>query len=60
MPSSEIVNLQCEIIKTQSQIIDELYAQLSMQLAPEDLGALPLDAIQRVADINKKITEGCL
>lgn len=60
MPSSEIVNLQCEIIKTQSQIIDELYAQLSMQLAPEDLGALPLDAIQRVADINKKITEECL
>ena len=60
MPSSEIVNLQCEIIKTQSQIIDELYAQLSMKLAPEDLGALPLDAMQKVADMSTKITEGCL
>ena len=60
MPSSEIVNLQCEIIKTQSRIIDELYAQLSMQLAPEDLGALPLDAMKKVADMNTKITEECL
>lgn len=60
MQSSEIVNLQCEIIKTQSKIIDELYAQLSMQLAPEDLGALPLDAMKKVADMNTKITEECL
>lgn len=57
MRAGEIINLQCEIIKTQSQIIDELYAQLSMQLAPEDLGALPLGDIKRVADMNKKITE---
>lgn len=55
MRVGEIIDLQCEIIKTQSQIIDGLYAQLSMQLAPEDLGALPLDAIQRVADMNKRI-----
>lgn len=55
MRVGEIIDLQCEIIKTQSQIIDKLYAQLSMQLAPEDLGALPLDAIQRVADMNKRI-----
>lgn len=60
MQSSEIIDLQCEIIKTQSQIIDELYAQLSMQLTPEDLGALPLDAMQKVADMNTKITEECL
>lgn len=60
MPSSEIIDLQCEIIKTQSQIIDELYAQLSMQLAPEDLRELPLDAMQKVADMNTKITEECL
>lgn len=57
MRVGEIIDLQCEIIKTQSQIIDKLYAQLSMQLAPEDLGALPLDAMQKVADMNKKITE---
>lgn len=60
MRVGKIIDLQCEIIKTQSQIIDELYAQLSMQLAPEDLRALPLDAMQKVADMNTKITEGCL
>lgn len=60
MRVGKIIDLQCEIIKTQSQIIDELYAQLGMQLAPEDLGALPLDAMQKVADMNTKITEGCL
>lgn len=60
MRVGEIIDLQCEIIKTQSQIIDELYAQLSMQLAPKDLGALPLDAMQKVADMNTKITEECL
>ena len=59
MRVGEIIDLQCEIIKTQSQIIDELYAQLSMQLAPEDLGALPLDAMQKAADMNTKITEEC-
>ena len=56
----ELIDNLCEIIKTQSQIIDELYAQLSMQLAPEDLGALPIDAMQKVADMSTKITEGCL
>ena len=56
----ELVDNLCEIIKTQSDIIDELYAQLSMQLAPEDLGALPLDAMQKVANMTTKITEGCL
>lgn len=60
MRVGKIIDLQCEIIKTQSQIIDELYAQLSMQLAPEDLGALPLDTMQKVADMNTKIMEGCL
>ena len=60
MRVGEIIDIQCEIIKTQSQIIDELYAQLSMQLAPEDLGALPIDAMQKVAGMNTKITEGCL
>ena len=60
MKVGKIIDLQCEIIKTQSQIIDELYAQLSMQLAPEDLGALPLDTMQKVADMNTKITEECL
>nr|DAG33773.1 MAG TPA: hypothetical protein [Caudoviricetes sp.] len=60
MRVGKLIGLQCEIIKTQSQIIDELYAQLSMQLAPEDLGALPLDAMQKVADMNTKITEECL
>ena len=59
MRVGKIIDLQCEIIKTQSQIIDELYAQLSMQLAPEDLGALPLDAMQKVAEMNTKITEEC-
>ena len=56
----ELVDNLCEIIKTQSDIIDELYAKLSMHLAPEDLGALPLDDMKRVADMSKKITEGCL
>lgn len=56
----ELVDNLCEIIKTQSDIIDELYAQLSMQLAPEDLGTLPLDAMQKVANMTTKITEGCL
>ena len=60
MRVGKLIDLQCEIIKTQSQIIDELYAQLSMQLAPEDLGALPIDAMQKVADMSTKITEGCL
>lgn len=60
MRMGKLIDLQCEIIKTQSQIIDELYAQLSMQLAPEGLGALPLDAMQKVADMNTKITEECL
>lgn len=60
MRVGKIIDFQCEIIKTQSQIIDELYAQLSMQLAPEDLGALPLHTMQKVADMNTKITEGCL
>ncbi len=60
MRAGKLIDLQCEIIKTQSQIIDELYAQLSMQLAPEDLGALPLDAMQKVANMNMKITEDCL
>ena len=60
MRVGKIIDLQCEIIKTQSQINDDLYAQLSMQLAPEDLGALPLDAMQKVADMSTKITEGCL
>lgn len=55
MRIAEMVDLQCEIIKTQSQIIDELYAQLSMHLAPEDLGALPLDDMKRVADMSMKI-----
>lgn len=57
MRMGEIIDLQCEIIKTQSQIIDELYAQLSMHLAPEDLGALPLSDINRVAKMSKRITE---
>lgn len=60
MKVGELIDIQCEIIKTQSQIIDKLYAQLSMQLAPEDLGALPLDTMQKVADMNTKITEECL
>ena len=60
MRVGKIIDLQCEIIKTQSQIIDELYAQLSMQLAPKDLGALPLDAMQKAANMTTKITEGCL
>lgn len=60
MRVGKIIDLQCEIIKTQSQIIDELYAQLSMHLAPEDLEALPIDAMQKVADMNTKITEECL
>lgn len=55
MRAGELIDLQCKIIKTQSQIIDELYAQLSMHLAPEDLGVLPLSDIKRVADMNKRI-----
>lgn len=58
MQSSEIVNLQCEIIKTQSQIIDELYAQLSMQIAPDELKELPLAEMKRAADLRKHIEEG--
>ena len=57
MRVGKIIDLQCEIIKTQSRIIDELYAQLSMQLAPKDLGALPLDAMQKVADLRKEVED---
>lgn len=57
MKIAELIALQCEIIETQSKIIDGLYAQLSMHLAPEELGALPLTKIKHVADERKRMED---
>lgn len=54
----ELVESLCEIIKTQSDIIDALYAQLSMQLTQDELKGLPLAEMKRAADLRKHIEEG--
>lgn len=54
----ELIDKLCEIIKTQSDIIDALYAQLSMQLTPDELNELPLAEMKRAADLRKHIEEG--
>lgn len=57
MRITEVIALQCEIIETQSKIIDELYAQLSMHLAPEELGTLPLTKMKHVANERKRMED---
>lgn len=54
----ELIDNLCEIIKTQSDIIDALYAQLSMQLTPDELKELPLAEMKRAAELRKHIEEG--
>lgn len=54
----ELIDNLCEIIKTQSDIIDALYAQLSMQLTPDELKELQLAEMKRAADLRKHIEEG--
>lgn len=57
MKIGELIDAQCEIIKIQTDIIDELVEQLAMQLASDELEQLPLDKMKRAADMNKRITE---
>ena len=54
----ELIDNLCETIKTQSDIIDALYAQLSMQLTPDELKELPLAEMKRAAELRKHIEEG--
>ena len=52
-----IADTQNEIIKMQSDIIDNLYQQLCQLLPTKALDTLPLYSMQRAADLRKEVED---
>ena len=52
-----IADTQNEIIKMQSDIIDNIYQQLCQLLPTKALDTLPLYSMQRAADLRKEVED---
>ena len=56
MSNLEIIDTQNEIIRLQSEVISELFRQVSNYVALEEIDSLPVvQKINRAADLRKEI-----
>jgi hypothetical protein len=61
MTAVEVIEIQNEIIKLQSDSINELFRILAQHLTPDEIKTIPtLSAMSRAAKLNAQLNDGSL